>query len=223
VNVFPTQIEEQVLALKSLSPHYLIEVTKEGNLDKVSVSVEPSKPLTDNEAEFAIKELQGKIKTMIGISCKVLLKPAGYLPRSEGKAKRVIDKRLLSPFKDSVKRCLEKPAFIESFYQGFISQNDDIAKMFAGTNMNNQRSMLKNSLMIMMTTSLDSAEAQTHINMIGKSHSRAGHNISPELYDTWLNCLIASAKEHDEFFDSTIENAWRKTLAHGINAMKKMY
>jgi len=223
VNVFPTQIEEQILAVENLSPHYLIEVTKDGNLDKVAVSVEPSKPLTNNEGEFATKELQSKIKTMIGISCKILLKPTGDLPRSEGKAKRVIDKRLISPFKDSVKRCLETPAFIDSFYQSFIAQNEGVAKMFAHTNMNNQRSMLKSSLMIMMTTSLDSAEAQSHIDMIGKSHNRTGHNISPELYDTWLNCLIKAAKEHDEFFDASIENAWRKTLAHGINAMKAMY
>ena len=145
------------------------------------------------------------------------------LPRSEGKAKRVIDKRLFSPFKDSVKRCLETPAFIEYFYKLFITENEDVAKMFAHTDMKNQRAMLKNSLMILMTTSLDSAEAQSHLDMIGKSHSRSHYNVTPELYDKWLDCLIASAKEHDEFFDSAIEMAWRKTLAHGIGAMKAMY
>jgi hemoglobin-like flavoprotein len=223
VNVFPTQIEEQLLSIESLSPHYLIEVSKNGNLDKVAISVEPSKVLTDNEAEFVIKELQIKVKTMVGISSKVIVKPSGSLPRSEGKAKRVIDKRLFSPFKDSVKRCLDNPLFIESFYQNFIAQNKDVAKMFAHTDMKNQHSMLKNSLMIMMTTSLESSEAQTHISMIGKSHSRTGHNIDPKFYDTWLDCLIASAKEHDELFDSSIETAWRKTLAFGISTMKDMY
>ena len=80
VNVFPTQVEEQVLAIENLSPHYLIEVTKDGNLDKVTVSVEPNKPLTANEGQFTTKELQSKIKTMIGISCKILLKATGDLP-----------------------------------------------------------------------------------------------------------------------------------------------
>jgi len=93
VNVFPTQVEEQILSIENLSPHYLIEVTKDGNLDKVSVSVEPSKTLTANEAKLATQKLQKKIKKMIGISCKVLMKATGDLPRSEGKAKRVIDKR----------------------------------------------------------------------------------------------------------------------------------
>jgi phenylacetate-CoA ligase len=223
VNVFPTQIEEQILAIETLSPHYLIEVTKDGNLDKVSVSVEPSRQLTNNESEFSTKELQSKIKTMIGISCKILLKAQGELPRSEGKAKRVIDKRLFSPFKDSVKRCLETPAFIESFYKSFIAENEEVARMFANTDMASQQNMLKNSLMILMTTSLDSAEAQSHIDMIVKSHSRSKYNIAPELYDIWLDCLIASAKVHDEFFDISIEMAWRKTLAHGIGVMKAMY
>jgi phenylacetate-CoA ligase len=93
VNVFPTQIEEQILAVEHLSPHYMIEVTKDGNLDKVAVSVESNKPFTETEAALATKTLQSKIKTMVGISCNIIVKSSGELPRSEGKAKRVIDKR----------------------------------------------------------------------------------------------------------------------------------
>ncbi|NQZ83243.1 MAG: phenylacetate--CoA ligase [Colwellia sp.] len=93
VNVFPTQIEEQILSIEQLAPHYLIEVCKEGNLDKVTIKVEANKKLSDNEHEFVIKELQHKVKTMIGISSSVVVEAIGSLPRSEGKAKRVIDKR----------------------------------------------------------------------------------------------------------------------------------
>ncbi|WP_426357493.1 phenylacetate--CoA ligase PaaK [Pseudocolwellia sp. HL-MZ19] len=93
VNVFPTQVEEQLLSVKNLSPHHLIEIYKDGNLDKVVINVEPNRELTDIEAFDAIQELQANIKTMVGISSKVVLKSIGHLPRSEGKAKRVIDKR----------------------------------------------------------------------------------------------------------------------------------
>ena len=93
VNVFPTQIEEQILSIEQLAPHYLIEVCKEGNLDKVTIKVEANKKLSDNEHEFVIKELQHKVKAMIGISSSVVIEAIGSLPRSEGKAKRVIDKR----------------------------------------------------------------------------------------------------------------------------------
>ena len=77
--------------------------------------------------------------------------------------------------------------------------------------------------MLMMTTSIESTENQTHVEMIGKSHSRTGHNVSPEYYDLWLNCLIDAAREVDQQFDLSIEQAWRKTLQHGIDKIKAMY
>ncbi|MFW2422520.1 MAG: phenylacetate--CoA ligase PaaK [Porticoccaceae bacterium] len=90
VNVFPTQIEEQILRIKGLSPHYQIELTKQGNLDSVTVRVEKSGS-ADNSA--LSKELQHHIKSIIGISAAVEIVAEGALPRSEGKAKRVFDNR----------------------------------------------------------------------------------------------------------------------------------
>ena len=59
----------------------------------MTIKVEANKKLSDNEHEFVIKDLQHKVKTMIGISSSVVVEAIGSLPRSEGKAKRVIDKR----------------------------------------------------------------------------------------------------------------------------------
>ncbi len=92
VNVFPTQIEEQILKVNGLAPHYLIELCKKGNLDDVTVSVETI-PNTDRNTDTVCKELQHKIKSMVGISATIQVKEPGQLPRSEGKAKRVIDTR----------------------------------------------------------------------------------------------------------------------------------
>ncbi len=91
VNVFPTQIEEQILAIEALAPHYLIQVDREGNMDKVSVKVECSDQLGD-KAQI-VSELTHKIKTFIGISVTIDVAEPGALPRSEGKAVRVIDNR----------------------------------------------------------------------------------------------------------------------------------
>jgi len=93
VNVFPSQLEVQILAIESLSPHYMIEVSRDGNLDNISISVEPKTALSDKKAEAACKELQHQIKSMVGVSSKILIKAVGSLPRSEGKAQRVIDTR----------------------------------------------------------------------------------------------------------------------------------
>ena len=96
VNVFPTQVEEQILKIQALAPHYEIHVEKEGNLDHVTVRVE-LKPEAAPQAEMltveVIKELQHRVKTHIGISTKVDLAAPGTLARSEGKAKHVFDNR----------------------------------------------------------------------------------------------------------------------------------
>ena len=91
VNVFPTQIEEQILGIDSLAPHYFIEVDQQGNMDQISIHVE-----TKNDHEnsgILARELGDKVKTFIGISAKIIVGQPGQIPRSEGKAKRVIDNR----------------------------------------------------------------------------------------------------------------------------------
>ncbi|TFH68708.1 phenylacetate--CoA ligase [Gammaproteobacteria bacterium LSUCC0057] len=90
VNVFPTQIEEQILRVDGLAPHYQIELSKQGNLDAVTVRVEKSGASDDAALS---RELKHHIKSIIGISASVEIVAENGLPRSEGKAQRVIDKR----------------------------------------------------------------------------------------------------------------------------------
>jgi phenylacetate-CoA ligase len=96
VNVFPSQIEEHILSVPALAPHFLIELTRPDRMDMVRLSVEARED-TDaaTHAEHAYT-LAHRIKTMVGISVKIDIIPAGSLPRSQGKASRVIDKRTLS-------------------------------------------------------------------------------------------------------------------------------
>lgn len=93
VNVFPSQIEEQILEVGQLSPHYQLEVRKQGNLDTLTVKIELKEPLDPAQSEQAVGHLRHRIKTMVGISTKIDVLPAGSIPRSEGKAQRVIDLR----------------------------------------------------------------------------------------------------------------------------------
>lgn len=97
VNVFPTQIEEQVLRDKRLSGNYQIVLTRDGHLDNVEVRCEIQRELANaSDAEIAsiAKELQHHIKTNIGITTKVSVLGVDSIPRTlTGKAKRVIDER----------------------------------------------------------------------------------------------------------------------------------
>ena len=94
VNVFPTQIEEQVIATKNLAAHFQIELTRQGRMDAMQVHVEVI-PSADNpeEKQRASDELAKRIKEIVGVSCKVDVSAPGSVQRSEGKAKRVIDNR----------------------------------------------------------------------------------------------------------------------------------
>jgi phenylacetate-CoA ligase len=94
VNVFPSQIEEQILKIPKLSAHYMLEVSRRGHMDEMDVLVE-MKPEVNSEAdkEAAARDLQHHIKALIGISTRVDVRPVGTIERSTGKAKRVIDKR----------------------------------------------------------------------------------------------------------------------------------
>jgi len=91
VNVFPTQIEEQILAVDGFSPHYQIELHKKGNLDSIQVNCEAAGSHVDQRSIAA--QLQKRIKDMIGISANINVLDEGGVPRSQGKAQRVIDLR----------------------------------------------------------------------------------------------------------------------------------
>ena len=93
VNVFPSQIEEIVLKIEGLAPHYQLTLDREGNMDSLSVCVECRQSLDAGSKNTLSKELQQQIKSLIGISTAVNVVAPGGVERSEGKAKRVVDKR----------------------------------------------------------------------------------------------------------------------------------
>ena len=96
VNVFPSQIEELILRQPKLSPHYVLEVSRDGHLDSVKVNVELKAEFefaSGPEKEFVAHDLQHHIKSYIGISARIDIVEVGGIERSVGKARRVIDKR----------------------------------------------------------------------------------------------------------------------------------
>lgn len=97
VNVFPTQIEEQILRDKRLSGNYQIQLSRDGHLDNVEVRCELQREaaqLSPAEVALIAKELQHHIKTIIGITTRVSVLEPEAIPRTlTGKARRVIDER----------------------------------------------------------------------------------------------------------------------------------
>lgn len=98
VNVFPSQIESVLLSMEDVAPHYQIIVDRQSNLDIMEIMVEVSSSVISDKVkglEAFERELRVKIESTLGVSAKVTLVEPNTIPRSEGKAKRVIDKRKL--------------------------------------------------------------------------------------------------------------------------------
>ena len=93
VNLFPTQIEEIVLGIEHLTPHFILELTRTGTMDDLTVRIEREPELSVEVCQAATVVLAGLIKEHIGSSVTVKLEEPGTLPRSEGKYKRVYDLR----------------------------------------------------------------------------------------------------------------------------------
>ena len=95
VNVFPTQIEEQLLKVPALAPHYQIEITRDGRMDVMTLKVEAAGAHTtgDEARKAAAATLASLVKNVVGVSSQVVVGAPNTVERSQGKARRVIDLR----------------------------------------------------------------------------------------------------------------------------------
>ena len=94
VNVFPTQIEEQLMKQPALSPHFQVELFRDGRMDGMRVHVEALEGQADPGARArAAADLQKAIKETVGVSVAVQVEDPGGVPRSQGKAVRIVDNR----------------------------------------------------------------------------------------------------------------------------------
>ena len=96
VNVFPSQVEAAILEVGDVEPHYLLIVDRVGSLDELEVQVEVSPKMFSDKIrglEDLTKKIKHNVESVLGISVKIKLVEPNSLPRSEGKAKRVLDRR----------------------------------------------------------------------------------------------------------------------------------
>jgi phenylacetate-CoA ligase len=96
VNVFPSQVEHVLMSVEEVEPHYQIIIDRKGTLDEMEVQVEVSEKTFSDAVKVLEKlksRIESEIKDLLGISCNVKLVEPKTIQRSEGKAKRVIDKR----------------------------------------------------------------------------------------------------------------------------------
>jgi phenylacetate-CoA ligase len=95
VNVYPSQVEAMLVGIPGVAPHYQIILTRDGALDAMTVEIETAldAPSGEPHRNQIAKDVVGQIKARLGVSCEVVIKASGEVPRSQGKAVRVKDMR----------------------------------------------------------------------------------------------------------------------------------
>lgn len=93
VNLYPSQIEELLLAEGSLTAHWQLEVSRPHSMDELTVLVEGATHAITEDVAAAADSLQRRMKTMIGLTAHVRIVQTGGIERSIGEAKRVVDRR----------------------------------------------------------------------------------------------------------------------------------
>jgi hemoglobin-like flavoprotein len=128
-------------------------------------------------------------------------------------------------FLASLKRCLAKPDFLLDFYGIFMASSVEVREKFAKTDFKRQTRVLADSLWVMAVAAQapKKSPAWGDLPRLATMHNRENLDIRPELYDGWLDCLLQAARNHDPQFSPQVEEAWRSTLAVGIEYLRSKY
>jgi hemoglobin-like flavoprotein len=128
-------------------------------------------------------------------------------------------------FQASLKRCLADTEFLRDFYERFMASSPEVRAKFEGTDFPRQTRVLADSLYLMAVAAESKADAIAwkELDRLAEGHSRRGLDIRPELYGSWLECLVKAASKYDPEFSSGIEEAWRNALAPGIEHLRAGY
>lgn len=128
-------------------------------------------------------------------------------------------------FRASLRRCLADTAFLREFYELFMASSPEVREKFKSTEFPRQTRVLADSLYIMAVASesKDDAIAWQELDRLAERHSHAELDIRPELYASWLDCLVKAASAYDPEFSPEVEKAWRQALAPGIEHLRSGY
>jgi hemoglobin-like flavoprotein len=126
-------------------------------------------------------------------------------------------------FNNSLERCVDRPEFLDRFYELFMGSSDEVASKFRETDFAKQKRVLRVSLYAMMSVGQGNAEVDARLERLAALHSRSALDIRPALYAVWLDCLIQAVRELDPSFGSETERAWRNVMRPGIELMSARY
>ena len=108
-------------------------------------------------------------------------------------------------------------SFVDSFYDIFLSKSPEISAMFANTDFDRQKLMLRQSLLEVICFDLGMSGTREELQRIGKRHREL--NVTDQMYEMWLDSLCEAIAKHDPQFTPDLETRWRTAMEKAIAVM----
>ena len=128
----------------------------------------------------------------------------------------------IGQFNDSLERA-SACGLLDLFYELFLASSTEIEEKFKHTEFNKQKRLLKTSLYLMMIAEEEYEGTNLYLERVAINHNKKHLNIRPELYDTWLECLIQAVSKTDPNYSPELEQIWRMMMQRGVAIMKSYY
>ena len=125
---------------------------------------------------------------------------------------------------ESLQRCNADPAFLDRFYEKFLASSPAVREKFANTDFVRQKREVTASFHRMLLAAEEGVTGpDRYLKDTAEQHSKSRLDIGAELYDLWLDSLLATVKECDPKFNPEIEAAWETLMSAGIGYMLSHY
>lgn len=133
------------------------------------------------------------------------------------KESKPVDQSTLQTMDESLRRCNAHPGFLDLFYENFLASSPKVKEKFANTDFAKQKRALQASLNLMLRVAEEGGKGpERYLKDLAQRHSRSELNIGAELYDLWLDSLLATVKELDPEYNKKVEEAWDEVMSVGI-------
>lgn len=128
-----------------------------------------------------------------------------------------MDDTVLVRFEDSLRRCNADPGFLDRFYGRFLTSSPKVREKFLGTDFVRQKHMLQASLQLLLVAARDDGHRpMPYLDEVAARHSASQMAIGAELYDLWLDSLLATVRGVDPGWSPETEQAWEAVMTVGI-------
>jgi hemoglobin-like flavoprotein len=128
-----------------------------------------------------------------------------------------MDQNNLKIFKRSLRRVTSSPAFLDSFYDNFVTQSDEISVFFKNRDIDHLKKKLLESLLMLAETAQGRPGLRLYLEMLGRIHKRL--NVQRRHFSMWEEALLGAVKRHDDQFDDKILAVWLDVIDEVIETM----